>query len=174
MRLQVLRGYEGKRVDTKEYNNRERQKLRLLVYICQLCFPSRIPSARAEGAGPNYQSDGKLTLFRQPGCLVLRQLVDYLTVHLPSDRQCVLGEGRVKNTHFCSVYEICLPYSIYTRYQKFSSFLKLPEILQCFHRVLVPPSHYRGQYTEAVSLHMNKNSHWERRSIQPIHISYTV
>jgi hypothetical protein len=33
MRLQVLRGYEGERVDTKEYNNRERHKLRLLVYL---------------------------------------------------------------------------------------------------------------------------------------------
>ncbi len=26
---------------------------------------------------PMYQSDGKLTFLRQPGCLVLRQLVDF-------------------------------------------------------------------------------------------------
>ena len=36
-----------------------------------------IPSARAEEAGQNYQSDGKLTFFRQPECLFLGQLVDF-------------------------------------------------------------------------------------------------
>jgi hypothetical protein len=43
-------------------------------------LPSGIPSAKAQGAGPNYQFDGKLTFFCQPGCLFLRQLVDFLIV----------------------------------------------------------------------------------------------
>jgi hypothetical protein len=34
-----------------------------------------MPSSRAEVATPNYQSDGKLIYFYQPGCLALRQQV---------------------------------------------------------------------------------------------------
>jgi hypothetical protein len=39
-------------------------------------------SARAKEAGPSNKSEGRVTFFRQPGCLVLRQLVDFLTVEL--------------------------------------------------------------------------------------------
>jgi hypothetical protein len=42
---------------------------------------------KAEGAGPNYQFDGKLAFFCQPGCLVLRQLVDFLIVKFVKQRK---------------------------------------------------------------------------------------
>jgi hypothetical protein len=44
------------------------------------CFPSGIPLARAECAGPNYQSDGKLTFFRHPGCWVCLSWWIFLTM----------------------------------------------------------------------------------------------
>jgi hypothetical protein len=50
-------------------------------YNKNYCFPSGIPSARAESEGSNYQSDVKINFFRQPVYLVLRQLLVFVTVY---------------------------------------------------------------------------------------------
>jgi hypothetical protein len=56
------------------------EKKEVGIHCLKVLLSSGIPSARAEGTGSNCLFDGKLTFFRQHGCLVLHQLLDFLTV----------------------------------------------------------------------------------------------